>query len=280
MNLKQALTWALKNIKKITKTPSLDAEVLLSNVVKKSKEFLYSYPEKTLTKIQEKKFKALISRRTKGEPVAYLTNNKEFYGLNFYVDKRVLVPRPETELLVNETIKLLKAKGCKLKAISDIGTGSGCIAISLAKQLPKSTILATDVSEKALQVAKINAKIHKVKIKFFQGDLLAPLKKQKIDIIIANLPYGAKNIWENDNSIKFEPKIALYAKKSGLAIYEKFFKQIADFKLKPKYIIIEIDPSQTEAIKKIVKSALPKSQLEIKKDLARLNRIIIVSAIG
>jgi len=313
MNIKQALIKANKKLN--LKNSSLDAEVLLSFVLKKPKEFLYTHPETELTMTQEKKLKSLLNRRLKCEPVAYLTNHKEFYGLDFYVDKRVLVPRPETELLVEKLILSLRPfsfiqgrleyaerRGLRPNVVSvggrsnlirllhpdvvgvrndkytiaDIGTGSGCIAIALAKHLPKAKVIATDVCQRALKVAQKNAKTHQVKIKFFQGDLLEPIKNQKIDIIVANLPYGAKEEWRDDNSIKFEPELALYSKKSGLAIYEKLFQQIKSLKLKPKLILIEIDPSQVNNIKKIIKQHIPQSKIKIEKDLAGLNRYVVM----
>ena len=195
---------------------ALDADILLSFVLKKSKEFLYTYPEKKLTKNQLAKFNQLINRRLKREPVAYLINRKEFYGLDFYVDKNVLIPRPLTESLVEQVIKEV---GNKKATIADIGTGSGCIAIALKKHLPQATIYATDISPAALKVAKKNAKKHRVKIKFLKGDLLKPFLPsrkatrpgrvafKKIDIIIANLPYLIKN--QIKNELKYEPKTAL-----------------------------------------------------------------------
>lgn len=285
MTLWQALNWATKKLKtRKIKTAALDAEVLLSFVTKKPKEFLYTHPEIKLTKPQLKKFTALISRRLEGEPVAYLRKKKEFYGLDFYVDRRVLIPRPETELLVEKIIKLLKAKSYKLKAIADIGTGSGCIAITLAKYLPKVKILATDISQKTLLVARKNARKHKVRIKFYRGNLLEPLKDKKIDIIIANLPYGCQDYWQNNStavtsSLKFEPKKSIFTKEKGLYLYHCLFSQIAERKQKPKLILCEFDPRQTSRLEKLVKKYLPTSKLEIKKDLAGLNRVLLIKLI-
>jgi len=272
MTIDQALIWANKKLKSKSKTSCLDAEVLLSFVLKKQKEYIYTYPEKKLTKLQENKFKNLINSRIKGKPVAYLTKNKEFYGFNFYIDNRVLVPRPETEILVDEIISIAKPK----MTIADIGTGSGCIAIALAKHLPKNKITATDISKNALKIAKKNANRNSVKIDFFAGDLLSPIKNKKIDIIAANLPYGSKKIWKGRESIKFEPAIALYAKNYGIEIYENFFHQLTKLKYKPKYIVIEIDSSQPAKLKKIITKIFPKAKIIIKKDLAGLNRILII----
>jgi len=272
------------------KTAGLDAEVLLSFVLKKPKEFLYTHPKYELTKQQITRFKKLISRRSKGEPVAYLRNTKEFYGLDFYINKRVLIPRPETELLVEEVVESLKPRSRTFMVrrlmkgrlrdnttIIDIGTGSGCIAISLAKHLPKTKILATDISKPALAVAKKNARKQGVKVKFYQGDLLEPLKNKKIDIIAANLPY-LDNYYKlsKDPGLKFEPEKALEGFQHGIAVYEKLFKQVAGLKRKPKIIICEIGPTQAKKMKKLAKKYLPNSKVEIKKDLAGLNRVFII----
>ena len=281
MTIQQALTWAINKLHKSSPTSSLDAEVLLSLVLKKPKEFLYTHPETKLTNTQQKKLKTLVSRRAKGEPIAYLTNRKEFYGLDFYVDKRVLIPRPETELLVNKIIELFQVPGSKFQVIADIGTGSGCIAVALAKHLPKAKIIATDISKPALRVARRNARKHGIKIKFFHGSLLQPLKSQKIDIIVANLPYGWKE-WKNNtsaetNSLKFEPQKALFTKKNGLHLHRQFFLQLAERKPKPKFTFSEFDPRQKTDLLKMVRKLLPKSKIRIKKDLAGLNRVLIVS---
>lgn len=291
MIINQALGWATKKLqaKKIT-TASLDAEVLLSFILKKSKEFLYTFPKKVLTLRQAQELKLLVSRRAKFEPVAYLTNHKEFYGLDFMVNKNVFIPRPETELLVEEVLSYLAnrqsqiTKSDKHLAICDVGTGSGCIAITLAKNLPQATIYATDISKKALKVAKKNAKKHQVKINFFQGNLLQPLDNKRIDIIVANLPYLSKEVYPQyaPLGIKYEPKKALISSLKEideLAIYKKFFQQINSY---PKIlrvlkkIIIEIHYSQLSWAKKLIKKYLPKTVIEVKKDLTGFHRVLLI----
>ncbi|MBI4049264.1 MAG: peptide chain release factor N(5)-glutamine methyltransferase [Candidatus Doudnabacteria bacterium] len=292
-----------------------DAAVLLSFVLKKDKAFLFFYPEKTLTKNQKRKFLSLIKKRKAGWPVAYLTGEKEFYGLKFFVNRNVLIPRPETEGLVE--LLLSEIKDQRSLSILDLGTGSGCIIISLAKTLetnpssglwppspigrrklqtnPKRTELpsphgrgdggegleffASDLSTNALSVAKKNARRHKVRIAFKHGDLLKPWKRQRFDIIVANLPYLAKL---EDPSTKFEPKKALIAKRQGLALIEKLFKQITLSRPsatlpqrgrgKLKYIFLEMDPRQTAKIKNLAKKYLPNFKTKIFKDLTRRPR--------
>lgn len=236
MQINKALIWAEHKLKKI-KTASLDAEILLSHALNKQKSFLYTYPEKKLTPSQFVRFDKYVSRRAENEPAAYITRHKEFYGLDFKINKYTLIPRPETEHLVE---KILKNK--KIKTIADIGTGSGCIAIALAKNNPGLKIYATDISAKALAVAKKNTKLHKIKnITFKKGNLLEPLKNTKLDALAANLPYlSEKTYKKNYEQLKYEPKNALLAGKDGLDCYKKLFSQINKLKYKPKYIYIEL----------------------------------------
>ncbi len=289
MLIKQALLGAIKILQKNKiSSPALDAEILLSFSIKKPKEFLYAHSEKNLTTTQSRLFKKLIARRAKHEPVAYIIGHKYFYGLDFFVDKNVLIPRPETELLVEET---LKSKLLDLKsAIVDIGTGSGAIAVTLARHLPNTKIFATEISPGAIKVARKNARHHKVAITFLRGDLLEPFLnlKSKISnlkslIIVANLPYGWK-AWKNTSSaetrgLKFEPQIALFTGKNGLKLYEKLLKQIkllvTRYRLRVT-CLFEFDPRQTKLIAKLIKQSFPTAKIEIKKDLAGRDRVVII----
>jgi release factor glutamine methyltransferase len=289
MTIKQLLQYSNKII-----SARLDAEVILSFVINKPKEFIYTYPEHKLTKGQEKKFVNLIKRRSKGEPVAYLVGKKEFYGRDFFVNKDVLVPRPETEFLVEECkSKIAKIQKYKnMRIIAEIGTGSGCIAVTLAKEILDAKIIATDICEKALKVAKINARQHKVlsRIKFYKGSLLEPIENQKIDILIANLPYGW-NEWnpavreqrgKNNCSmetigLKFEPSKALFTEEKGLKLYRLLLEQISELKDKPKLILFEIDPRQKNEIKKLTDQILLKFKSSFIKDLAGRVRVIKIS---
>ncbi len=281
MTIRQALVWATNELKnKKIKTASLDAEVLLSFAVKKPKEYLYTYPEKRLNTKQQKLFQNFISRRKKYEPVAYIRNIKEFFGLDFYVDKNVLIPRSDTELLVENVIN--KAKNSPL-TIADIGTGSGCIAISLKKNLPKAVIYATDVSTPALKIAKKNAKRLGVKIKFYHGNLLKPVINKKIDVLAANLPYldnKLKNLIAtgktNKNSLYYEPTLALHGGKSGLEIYKEFFRQAKKMTYKPKIIFCEIGHNYIKSLEKMISDNLPEYSAELKKNLAGFNRILVL----
>ncbi len=284
MNIKQTLAEYSQKLKKISSSPNLDVELLLDKVLNKRKEYLYEYPEKKLTKAQIIKFKKLFSRRLKGEPIAYILGHKEFYNLDLKVNKNVLIPRPETELLVEEVIKYV-SKLKKQYSIIDIGVGSGAIIIALAKNLKKGQFYGTDISEKALAIAEQNAKSYKVKIKFLKGDLLQAisqkLKAQSSKLIItANLPYLDKkeeNLLPSSDTkgLKFEPKNAWDGGPEGLKYFKEFFNQIKKFELKPKAIFLEIGHKQASKIKKLAK-VLPDYKFKVKKDLCGLDRLIIL----
>ena len=285
MTIQKTLISAIKKLRNKNITLAhLDAEVILSYILKKPRGYLLANQEKKITSNQLKKFHALISRRQNGIPIPYLTNHREFYGLDFFVDKRVMIPRPETELLIEEVIKrarlIQNTINHKPIIIADIGTGSGCIAVTLTKYLPDAKIYAVDISEKALAIAKINAKNHKVskRIKFLKGELLFPLGRlrssdRNIDILVANLPYLTQDELAN---VPYEPKQALYGGKLGLEIIERLLMQAPKY-LKPVgKIFLEISPMQTKALEYVVEQQLPGRKVEFKKDLAGRDRVAVL----
>jgi release factor glutamine methyltransferase len=263
--------------KKLTNStsPVLDGEVLLSFVLKKPKEYLLANPKKQITGRLEKTYFRLINKRLLGWPVAYLVKHKEFYGLDFYVDRHVLIPRPETEGLIELALDQIKNLREQLKTdkplkILDLGTGSGCIIISLAKYNdtrypgPRPRFFASDISPQAIKVARKNAKTHNTKVTFAEGSLVAPWGNQKFDIIVANLPYLNR---ETDPSTKYEPKGALIAAKKGLALYEQLFRQIRSLSPLPSTLLLEIGRDQGHLIKKLAQKYLPAYETKIYKDL-------------
>src|SRR6266566_5875478 len=194
----------------------LDAQVLLGYVLNVDRASLYTYPERLLTPQQEEQFHLLLERRKRGEPVAYLVGHKEFFGLDFLVDKRVLIPRPETELLVEAALNSIRAMldGGHTPLVADIGTGSGVIPITLAIEEPRLPYLyATDISTGALDVASLNCRRHHVeeRVRLLQGDLLAPVP-EPVDVVTANLPYVGTNEMEilEPDVRDYEPHLALF----------------------------------------------------------------------
>ena len=269
-------------------------------MINKPKEFIYSHSEYKLGIWQYLKLNYYLYLLKKGYSAACIVKNKEFYGLNFYVNKDVLIPRPDTEMLVEASANRIRNRNEKISLV-DVGTGSGCIPVaiitSINQKIPKGSlwdskskkqptnlidVIATDISKKALKVARRNAKKHKVDINFLQGSLLGPVfKKYNLQnyssiIITANLPYLTDEQFKNEPSIQREPKLALIADKSGLALYEKLLEQIkklTDYNLQIT-TFFEIDPSQTTQITKLIKKNLPGAKINIIQDLAGKNRVV------
>lgn len=210
------------------------------HILRKPLSFLIAHPETTLMPAQLQKFRDLVTQRRRGIPFAYLTGRQGFYGLDFIVTKDVLIPRPETEQLVDWVLSHDDRK--KSSTIVDVGTGSGCIAITLAKYLPMTKIIASDVNEKALAVARKNARLHKVstRINFRHGSLLSVLQPdEQPSLVVANLPYLTKPQLKN---IPHEPKLALHGGTRGLELIEAIIQQIAEQGI--PQAILEIDPQQ------------------------------------
>jgi release factor glutamine methyltransferase len=288
--LKNCLAEEIAKLKKNKiKFPHLEAEVLLSCILKKPREYIFAHPEYELNKKQVTSYKLQVTRRLQGVPIAYLTGEKEFYALKFFVNKNVLIPRPETEMMVDAALALIKKDTAA--TIIDVGTGSGCVIITLAKRLADFRFwnldfgfYAIDVSDKALVVAIKNAKFHNVskQIHFIKNNLLDSIPRSKIRnlkskiLITANLPYLTPAQIKKSPSIKFEPRLALAAGPDGLRYYRHLFRQIRQAKMKNVTILCEIDPSQKVSIKRLAKKLLPLSSIEIKKDLRGHSRLAII----
>lgn len=281
MKISELFSLSIKNLKKISPTPELDTEILLTHVLKKSKEFLYIHLDKEITSQKiSRRYSDMLRRRKTREPIAYIIGHKEFYGLDFNVSRSTLIPRPNTELIIDEVMKVM-ARSTKQPSvtIADIGTGSGCIAITLAKLLPTRVryIYATDISKNALIMARKNARRHRVygKIKFIQGSLLKPLKNKKIDILIANLPYLSRNAikkyYTQCPDLRHEPKRALFAKEHGSYWYNQLFQQLQYLTQTPTQILLEINKKALDTFK------FSDANTKIIKDLGGHERIISIN---
>jgi release factor glutamine methyltransferase len=280
------------------KINSLDLELLIAAAINQPREFVLTYPEYKIPATCNLKLEAFLRKRLKNEPIAYILGQKEFYGLEFKVDKNTLIPRPETEQLVELVSRNMKHgtwnnKKNKLM-VADIGTGSGNIIISLVKNLmnssfvvSRSSFYAIDISSKALAVAQQNAKFHRVnkKINFLKGNLLEPLIKKCLMshvscsmIIVANLPYLSSKIYSKVSlDIKnYEPKIALYSPEAGLAHYKEFFKQLKTLRVSncKLQIFLEISPEQKNQLKKVLQITFPNIHPTFFKDLSGKFRVI------
>ncbi len=260
----------VQEVLRLGRIETLDREVIIGAVLKKDRTFLLAHPETQVLKRQEEKIKRFIKEREANKPLAYILGEKEFFGLPFSVNRSTLIPRPETELLVESTLNHIKNKKSKIKnekiAVIDIGTGSGCIAISVLKSLLESSFkfqfssfkfFATDISKRALSIAKKNAERHRVaqEITFVQSNLLKnieqPLKPFDELIILANLPYLSDKLYtETEPTVQnYEPKTALVSGVDGLDHYRKLLVQLRTL-AKPKKITfwLEISPEQATLI--------------------------------
>lgn len=229
--------------------------------------------EKDLTKQEEKAYKKIEKKLNKQTPIQQTLKKAYFYNREFYINKNVLIPRPETEELVNQTIKLINKEKNQIK-ILDIGTGSGVIAITLEKELKNAKITATDISKKALKVAKKNQKIHNTNIKFIKTNLYQGIK-DKFDVIISNPPYIDKESKTVEKQVKQnEPHLALFAKENGLFYYKEIIKNIKQIINKNHIIALEIGENQGNKIKEIIKKELPQDKIIIKKDHNNYDRYV------
>ncbi len=271
---------ALKSAKKIftdakIDTPGLDAEVLLAEVLHTDRLSLYVHPEKILSDEEFSRFKNFVERRAKKIPVAYIVGRKEFFGMNFFVTPEVLIPRPDTEILVQFVIDALKNfPGAK---IADIGTGSGAICISILKNLPGATAATVDISPGALEVAKRNAENLQLadRINFFPGNMFEPLAGKIFDCIVSNPPYIPTDEIKNlQPEVKTEPKIALDGGVDGLNFYRQLVKAAPDFLSPNGLIAFEIGIGQAEEVKKIILRDEKFCEIKILKDLSGIDRVI------
>lgn len=245
-------SWLSEATSKLTKSQPdstrLDCLVLLSYVLEVGQAHILAHIEQLLTAAQINKLNELLERRLLGEPIAYLTKTKEFFGRPFFINENVLIPRPESESF----IELLKQNTGKWRSLIDIGTGSGCLAISAKLELPYLEVSATDISHQSLAVAKKNARQLNAKINFIKLDLLNGLP-EKYDLFIANLPYIPNN-FDIKPSVRFEPPGALYAGHDGLDLYRIFFKQLPEYINPGGLVYIESLEFQHEAIIKLATS--------------------------
>ncbi|NQU17720.1 MAG: peptide chain release factor N(5)-glutamine methyltransferase [Candidatus Saganbacteria bacterium] len=273
MNIKEVLAATSDYLRKHEiESPSLESEILLASATGLKRIELYTNFERELSREILDKFKVTIRRRLKNEPISYIVGNQAFMSLDFFVDNNVLVPRPETELLVEKSIDIVTSSKLPVSnfQIADIGTGSGCISISLAKYLPAVMITATESSPRALDIAKKNAKHHQVesKIEFLQGDFLEPLKDKKFDLLVSNPPYiPTKDIETLMPDVRnFEPHQALNGGPEGLDFIRKL---ITDGPKHSDTIIFEFGFGQADAIRKLCLN------VKILKDYSGIERIAI-----
>lgn len=255
--------------------PNIKSRLIMQFVLNKPREYLVVYDKEKLTLRQEVNYFKAIKKLCNGIPIQHITNRQEFMKMTFFVDENVLIPRPDTEILVEEVIKI--AKKINAKKILDLCTGSGAIAISLAKYIDKSNITAVDISDKALNVAKLNAKNNEVedRITFVESDLFENLKKEKYDIIVSNPPYIKKEVLKKlDKEVQKEPKLALDGGYDGLDFYRKIIKNADEYLKFNGYLCFEIGYDQKEDVENLLKEQEKYANITCKKDLCDNDRVV------
>lgn len=256
--------------------PRLVAETLLAHALDLSRGQILARFELPLAPSQLTIYQTLIDRCAAGEPLAYVLGHREFYGLDFRVDRRVLIPRPETEVLIDVALAIAPRPDCH---IADIGTGSGAIAVTLAARLPQARVIATDISPGAIEVASENARRHGVadRVTFKIGDLLAPLEAP-VDVIVANLPYVRSREWTHlaDTIRAHEPALAFDGGSDGLTLISRLLSD-APRALRPGgSILMEIGASHGEAAHELARDFFPEAAVSIRPDYAGRDRLLVV----
>lgn len=277
MTIREALnkgTFMLKNNN--IETPKLKARLLLQFTLNKTREYLIIYDNESISQDKEVLYFKYIDKLIQGMPVQYITNTQEFMKMPFFVNNNVLIPQPDTEILVEETIKI--AKKIKKPVILDLCTGSGAIAVSLKKYLQNSIVYASDISLKALEIAKKNAKNNGVEIKFFKSDLFENLPNIKFDIIVSNPPYiKTKVIEELDKQVKNEPYIALDGGADGLKFYKIIIENAYKYIKNEGKVFLEIGYDQKNELINLFKENNHYENIYSKKDLGGNDRIIVAT---
>lgn len=279
MQVKRVLEEAVK----ILKDNNIDeaiikAKIVLCMVLKIEKEYIIINDSKEMAKEDEEKYFQYINKLKNGIPLQYITNNQEFMKLNFFVDENVLIPRADTEILVEEVISL--ANDDKNK-ILDVCTGSGAIAVSLAKYIKNSNVMAIDISKEALKIAEKNSFNNNVNIKLIESDLFNNLEENDFDIIVSNPPYIRENVInELSIEVKHEPKIALDGGKDGLDFYRKLSSESYKYLKEDGYLCLEIGYDQKNEVIEILKNEKKYKNIYSKKDLFGNDRIIIAQKVG
>lgn len=269
---------------------TLAAELLLMHALARDRTWLYTHPESEIDASAARNYFGLITRRAAGEPTQYLTGKQEFWGLEFEVTPAVLIPRPETEHVIEVALERLGARGIKINMrtgepssplrIADVGTGSGCLAVALAHELPHAEIFATDISAAALEVARRNAARHGVssRVQFFEGDLLKPISASSgsFDFIVSNPPYVA----QNDAAIlarevrEHEPHAALFGGPTGIEMYERLIEEASELLRSSGVLVLELGYNSAQPVRAILMEQRNWVNVSVTDDLAGIPRVL------
>ena len=262
-------------------SPRLSAELLLSDILGLKRIELYTHHDKHVAKKELDKLHDLVKRAGQNEPIAYLVGKTEFYSMELLVSPACLIPRPETELLVQRAVEFLRTRS-DVQLVCDLCTGCGCIASAIAKNFPNARIIATDISDSALAVAALNVEKHQLqdKVTLLAGDLFEPLIPQldtgKFDLIVSNPPYVTAAEYEKlaQNVKDYEPRLALFAGVDGLVLYRRILERVDDFLKPDAALIMEIGYAQGPALKELLEKTGIFADIKIEKDLSNNDRIV------
>jgi release factor glutamine methyltransferase len=271
----EVLRQAARQLSPHSSSPRLDAEVLLAHLLHTGRASLLARSTSTVDPAVLSSYGELIGRRTTGEPIAYLTGHKEFYGLDLCITPEVLVPRPETESAVEACLQLLPST--ETSQMADIGTGSGAILVAVCKHRPYVKAFGTDISPAAIEVAKHNCRAHGIEeqVTLLVGHLLEPLTG-RVDLIVANLPYVPPGEASPDVAT-WEPQVAVFGGgEDGTALIREFLAEAPHYLLPGGTVIMETAHSQGKIVSELARAAFPGASVEVRKDLAGYDRIIVV----
>ena len=277
MTANDLTTWlqnAARLLTQISETPNLEAQLLLARVLNQARPWIMAHADQLLTEIEERQANTLLQRRLQGEPLPYILQHQEFYGLDFHVTPAVLIPRPETELLVDKALSWITSNRGRNFAV-DVGTGSGCIAVSLAVHAPDLVCLAVDASFPALQTTRGNAAAHHVldRVWTLQSDLLSGVST-RFDLICANLPYIPSQIVSNLEVARHEPLSALDGEMDGLSLIRRLLEDAPRITEPGGLILLEVEAGHGETAPTLAARLMPTARISLHPDLAGHPRLL------
>jgi len=275
MNLKQALQSAIQQLDEAqVGSPRINAETLLMFVLGRDRAYLYAHGERVLSAEEILRYQQLTAERARGVPAQYITGHQEFWGMDLLVSPAVLIPRPETEHVVETVLELSQGRAGNIRIV-DVGTGSGCIALALAKELPQAEIHATEISATALEVARANAARHQLteRVHFHQTDLLNDIAGLQFDFVVSNPPYVGESEKDTVEAQvrKFEPQIAVFAGETGMEVFAKLIPQALKVLSPGGWLVMELAFSSYDRVRQLL---LNWSDLRFSNDLQGIPRVV------
>lgn len=279
MNLREALKQAVADLRAASvPSPVLAAELLLMHVSGASRAWLYAHIDDPLDASAAERYRALVAQRVTGTPTQHLTGHQEFWGLDLEVTPAVLIPRPETEHVVEVALACLgQRRSREPLRVADVGTGSGCLALALARELPRARLFATDVSPSALAVARRNAARHGLadRVAFIEASLLAPFAPRSLDLVVSNPPYVAeKDATSLPREVReHEPHLALFAGEEGMAVYPRLVAEAGERLVAGGLLVMELGYGMSERVHALFDTAIWR-EIAVTKDLASIPRVI------